>query len=75
LGSGVGASLHCKGWPQTQTWNMRMSFLSRSSVIPAGREPQSAAPVTRSRRPLARLGTIPKRVATGAAMNIFVVGQ
>src|SRR3954470_12880968 len=24
LGSGVGPSLHCKGWPQTQTWNIRM---------------------------------------------------
>src|SRR4249919_2566787 len=28
-GCGVGCSLSCKGWPQTQTWNMRIWTFSR----------------------------------------------
>src|SRR6478752_2800284 len=43
-GCGVGCSLSCKGWPQTQTWNMRIWTLSR--IFVGASEPQSAAPVT-----------------------------
>src|SRR6476661_5939997 len=43
-GLGVGCSLSCKGWPQTQTWNIR---IGRSPGFFVGTsEPQSAAPVT-----------------------------
>jgi hypothetical protein len=30
---GVGCSLSCKGWPQTQTWNMRILVSSRLPVL------------------------------------------
>src|SRR6478735_4792292 len=43
-GCGVGCSLSCKGWPQTQTWNMRIWTLSR--IFVGASEPQSAALVT-----------------------------
>src|SRR5262249_34829855 len=49
VGFGVGCSLSCKGWPQTQTWNMRIGRSPGFYHFSGRSEPQSEARVTTGR--------------------------